>query len=389
MEKQTEVSRQVQESLASTTLIKVFASEGRVVEQVTGALKGILDLSLEQIAVNWLAGQVMNLVLSLARSVIFLVEAISVIQGHLQLGQLLAIQSYLGFVSGPVLSLAIFTLHIQNSLIALERVAALFEILPEENLGEREPVGRLNGEVAFKGISFSYNGSELVPEKISVRIVPGEQTLIVEPSRVRRTTLMRLILRFYRPTRCEVCFDDRPACEHKLGSLYKQIRYVSQSPLLIAGTILDSLCYGGPKALLEKVMQATKATGIHDFIIGLSEGYDSLVRERGVNLSEGQKQRLSLARALVKESDNLVLYEPIASIDSLIERTIFEALPELTRDKTVFLVAHRLATVQYADLILLLNEKSLVDIGIQTELTEQSEYNCTLVESQHLEGALI
>ena len=154
----------------------------------------------------------------------------------------------------------------------------------------------------------------------------------------------------------------RSRCEYELGSLRRRIGYVSQSPLLLAGTILDNLRYGDPEAPLEKVIQAAQAAGIHDFISSLPEGYSAEVGERGVNLSEGQKQRLSLARALVKDPDILILDEPTASLDSLVERSIFDALPEATSGKTVFLVAHRLATVQHADRILLLNEKRLVDI---------------------------
>jgi ABC-type multidrug transport system fused ATPase/permease subunit len=389
MEKQTEVSCQGQESLASITLIKVFATEGQVMEQVTGALKGILDLSLERSLVNWLVSQATNLVISLARGVIFLAKATWAIPGYWHLGQLLFFQSYPGFVSDPALSLATLSLHIQNSLISLKRVTALFEILLEENLGEGEFFGRLKGEVAFEGISFSYNRSELLRENISVQIVPGEKALIVEPSSVGNTTLIKLILHFYWPTRCEVYFDDRPSCKYELGSLYKRIGYIPQRPLLITGTILDSLRYDGSKALLEKVMQATKAKGIRDFIIGLPEDNDSLVREQCVNISEGQKQRVYLAWVLVKESDNLVIYETTASLDSLIECTVFEALSDLARGKMVFLVAYRLATLQHADQILPLKEKRLVDIGTQAKLMERRDYNCTLVESQYLEGALL
>jgi ABC-type multidrug transport system fused ATPase/permease subunit len=353
-----------------------------------GALRIARDLALEQTAVNWLAGQAFGLAPDLARGLVFLIGAVQIILGRWQLGQLLAFQSYLGYVYGPAISLAAMSLQFQNALTALERVSALFEILPEENLGQGRPVDRLRGEVEFRQVSFSYNGVEPVLEDVSVCIASGEQVAIVGPSGVGKTTLVSLILRFYRPTRGEIWFDGLPASEYELGSLRRRIGYVSQSPLLLAGTLLENLSYGDPDVSLEKVIQAAKAAGIHDFIATQPDGYHAQVGEGGVNLSEGQKQRLSLARALVKNPDILILDEPTASLDSLVERSIFDALPVLTHGKTVFLVAHRLATVQHADRILLLNEKRLVDIGTHAELLEHSAYYRKLVESQQLEEVL-
>jgi ABC-type multidrug transport system fused ATPase/permease subunit len=385
MEQQAEVSRQVQESLSTTTLIKAFATEAQSTGRVIGALRSVRDLALEQTVVNWLARQAMVFVPDISRAVVLVIGAIWIIQGRWQLGQLLAFQSYLGYVYEPALRLAAQSLQFQSSLTALERVSALFEILPEENLGEGIPVEQLIGEVEFREVTFSYNGIDPILEEFSVKIAPGEQVAIVGPSGVGKTTLISLIMRFYKPTKGEIYFDNKPACEYELGALRKRIGYVSQSPLMLTGTLMENLRYGSPEASQENVILAAKAAGIHDFIASLSQGYDAPVGERGVNLSEGQKQRLSLARALIKEPDILILDEPTASLDSLVERSIFEALPKITHGKTIFLVAHRLATVQNADRILLLNEKRLVDIGTHAELMQRSDYYRSLVDSQYLE----
>jgi ABC-type multidrug transport system fused ATPase/permease subunit len=207
---------------------------------------------------------------------------------------------------------------------------------------------------------------------------------IVGPSGVGKTTLVSLLLHFYRPTAGEIRFDGRPASVYEVGSLRRRIGYVSQSTLLLSGTIMDNLRYGNPDADQEQVIQAARVAGIHDTIAGLPEGYDAPVGERGVNLSEGQKQRLAIARALIKDPDILVLDEPTSALDSLVERSILDALPALVQDKTLFVVAHRLSTAQRADRILVLNEKRLVAMGTHQELLETDEYYRSLVTNPQL-----
>ncbi|HUT18674.1 MAG TPA: ABC transporter ATP-binding protein, partial [Anaerolineae bacterium] len=274
--------------------------------------------------------------------------------------------------------------QLQNALAALERVSALFDIVPEENLESGERVDRLRGEIVFKNVSFAYDRREPVLQDVSCLIRPGEHVAIVGPSGVGKTTLVSLILRFYKPTQGEIWFDGRPASEYDVGSLRRRIGYVSQSTLLLSGTISDNLRYGNPEASEEEVVRAAKVAGIHEFIVGLPEGYNSLVGERGVNLSEGQKQRLAIARALIKDPDILVLDEPTSALDSLVEKSIFDALPTLIRDKTFFVVAHRLSTIQNADRILLLNEKRLIAMGTHQELLDSNAYYRSLVANQQI-----
>jgi ABC-type multidrug transport system fused ATPase/permease subunit len=207
---------------------------------------------------------------------------------------------------------------------------------------------------------------------------------IVGPSGVGKTTLMSLILRFYRPASGEIYFDGSPATDYEVGSLRRRIGYVSQSTLLLSGTIIENLRYGNPEANEEQVMQATKAAGIHEFIQRLPAGYKTEIGEKGVNLSEGQKQRLSIARALVKNPDILVLDEPTSALDSKTEKSIFSTLPSLVRDKTLFVAAHRLSTIKDSDSILLLNENRLIAVGTHKSLLETNEYYRSLVAFQQI-----
>ena len=380
MEQQANVSSCMQESLSGASLIKAFSSEDRTAGHLKSHLRAAFRISMEGTVVHSVANTIISFMPTIATAATLGLGAYWVIDGQWSLGSLLAFQAYLGYVFGPAEFLATANIQLQSARAALERVTALFDIVPEDNGDTGIAVERLRGGIEFEDVSFSYDSDqEPVLRSASFVVDPGEQVAIVGPSGVGKTTLVSLILRFYKPSSGEVYFDGLPASEYRLSSLRQRIGYVSQSTLLLRGSIMENLCYGNPDASMEEVIAAAGAAGIHDFISGLPQGYGTEVGEKGVNLSEGQKQRLSIARALVKEPDILVLDEPTSALDRLTERSILQSLPVLVRDKTLLVIAHHLSTIVDVDRILLLDEKGVMTAGTHRSLMESSAYYRSLL----------
>lgn len=382
MEQQANISQQMQESISANTLIKSFATEGRTVERLVSEWKTARQISLEQVTVGSLANLLIGILPDLTRGIVLVLGGYWAIKGLWTLGSLLAFQSYLGYVFGPAMFLANTNLQLQNALASLERVSTLFDIMPEEDRENGVKVEKLDGKVEFCSVSFAYEKGKPVLNNISFHVEPGEHIAIVGPSGVGKTTLVSLILGFYKPTHGEIRFDDVPATSYNVVSLRQRIGYVSQNTLLLSGTIAENLRYGNLDADQALILHAAQAAGIHEFIRSLPEGYNSVVGERGVNFSEGQKQRLAIARALIKDPDILILDEPTSALDRTIEGSIFDALPEFILDKTLFIVAHRLSTIRYIDRILLLNENQLVAAGTHRELYENIDFYRSMVANQ-------
>ena len=362
-----------QEVISSIPLIKAFSTEKRAINQITDEINRNNQLANERYMLSSLNGVVQNILPQVAGFFVLGFGAYWVITGEWSLGTLIAFRSYLGYVYGPINYLSSAANQLQSSRAALQRTAALFETIPEANTGDGKKIEKLNGVVEFNNISFSYEQESPVLENITLKTKPGEHWAVIGESGVGKTTLISLIMRFYIPGKGEIYFDGIPVSELNVRSLRSRLGYVAQSTMLLSGKIIDNLKYGNQDADFYDVVKAAETADIHNFIMQLPDKYDTVIEENAMNISEGQKQRLSIARALVKNPDILIFDEPTASLDNITEHSIYQHLPEVVKEKTTFTIAHRLGTIKGADKIIMLRKNKPPLIGIHKLLMKKEK----------------
>jgi ATP-binding cassette subfamily B protein len=306
----------------------------------------------------------------LGRVIVILVGGYAVIAGGMSLGRLVGFLSCLWMFYEPVRSLHGLNQMFQAGRAAGERV---FDILDAQvEVGEKQDaaplVDRVRGEVEYRNVSFEYRTDLPVLHEVNLRARPGETVALVGPTGAGKTTIVNLLPRFYDVTHGQILIDGVDIREVTLESLRRQIGIVSQEAFLFNGTIRENILYGRLDASEAEMIEAAKAANCHEFIMRLPERYDSRVGERGVKLSVGEKQRVSIARALLKDPPILILDEATASVDTATERLIQEALERLMAHRTSFVIAHRLSTVRNADQIIVLKSGRIIERGTHEEL---------------------
>lgn len=318
--------------------------------------------------------------------VVFWLGGRAVIAGELSLGKLVGFLAYLGMLYLPVRSLHGLNQMFQAGRAAGERVFDILDAPLEASLEGHAPSwphepdgrdgarpseqlpGRVRGEVEYQRVSFEYRANLSVLHEVTIHAKPGETIALVGPTGAGKTTVVNLLPRFYDVTGGRILIDGRDIRDVTLESLRRQIGIVSQEAFLFNGTIRENILYGRLDAPEPEMIEAAKAANCHEFIMRLPEKYDSRVGERGVKLSVGEKQRVSIARALLKDPPILILDEATASVDTATEKLIQEALERLMAHRTSFVIAHRLSTVRNADQILVLKAGQVIEQGTHEEL---------------------
>lgn len=288
----------------------------------------------------------------------------------------------------PIMQIARILADFQQAQASAERVMSLIEMVPEiqdskeviEKYGtfenpKKENWEKLDGDIEFRDVSFSYTGKEDVLKKFNLKIDKGTSVAIVGPTGAGKSTIVNLICRFYEPTEGEILIDGRNYKERSISWLHSNLGYVLQSPHLFNESIKDNIRYGNLDATMDDVIRASKAVNAHEFIEKLPNGYDTIVGEGGSKLSTGQKQLISFARAIIADPKILILDEATSSIDTKTEEVVQEVTQKLLKGRTSFIVAHRLSTIQNADIILVVKNGEVIEKGSHAELLKlKGEY---------------
>jgi ATP-binding cassette, subfamily B, bacterial len=363
----------VQEVLAGLRVVKAFTREkhehSRFVRQGRSAAEARIRLTNQQVIYSATVG----LITTAGTSIVLGLGAYQILRGSLTLGELLVMLSYLASVYGPLESISTAATFMHGYLAKLRRIFEILDVPPEiEDRPRAKALPSAKGRVVFERVSFAYPERECVLRDITFKVEPGELIGIVGPTGAGKTTLVSLIPRFYDPVAGRVLVDDRDVRDVRVKSLRRQISSVLQESILFWGTIQENIQYGRLEATQEEVIEAAKLANAHEFISQLPEGYATHVGERGLTLSGGEKQRLSIARAFLRNAPILILDEPSSALDALTESQLLEAIERLMKGRTTFIIAHRLSTLRSADRILVLDHGEIVEQGVHSELIERA-----------------
>ena len=368
-----DINAQIEDNLSGIRVVKSFANEDIENEKFRVGNDGFLAAKKNSYHYMGSFQAGVGVFTTLIQESVILVGTVLIAYGRVDMTDLVTFLLYIGVFTDPIRTLVDFTEQFQNGYTGFERFQEIMNIKPDiEDAPDATPIGTVKGEIEFDNVSFQYkDNQENVLNHINLKVPAGAYMALVGSSGVGKTTLCSLIPRFYDVTGGRIMIDGRDIRSVTLKSLRDQIGMVQQDVYLFAGTIFENIQYGKPGATREEVIEAAKNANAHEFIMAFPDGYDTDIGQRGIKLSGGQKQRLSIARVFLKNPPILIFDEATSALDNESEKVVQDSLEKLAKNRTTFVIAHRLTTIQNAEKILVLTEDGIAESGTHEELLAQ------------------
>lgn len=368
-----DINAQIEDNLSGIRVVKSFANEDIENEKFRVGNDGFLAAKKNSYHYMGSFQAGVGVFTTLIQVSVILVGTVLIAHGRVDMTDLVTFLLYIGVFTDPIRTLVDFTEQFQNGYTGFERFQEIMNIKPDiEDAPDATPIGMVKGEIEFDNVSFQYkDNQENVLNHINLKVPAGAYMALVGSSGAGKTTLCSLIPRFYDVTGGRIMIDGRDIRSVTLKSLRDHIGMVQQDVYLFAGTIFENIQYGKPGATREEVIEAAKNANAHEFIMAFPDGYDTDIGQRGIKLSGGQKQRLSIARVFLKNPPILIFDEATSALDNESEKVVQDSLEKLAKNRTTFVIAHRLTTIQNAEKILVLTEDGIAESGTHEELLAQ------------------
>ena len=368
-----DINAQIEDNLSGIRVVKSFANEDIENEKFRVGNDGFLAAKKNSYHYMGSFQAGVGVFTTMIQVSVILVGTVLIAHGRVDMTDLVTFLLYIGVFTDPIRTLVDFTEQFQNGYTGFERFQEIMNIRPDiEDAPDATPIGMVKGEIEFDNVSFQYkDNQENVLNHINLKVPAGAYMALVGPSGGGKTTLCSLIPRFYDVTGGRIMIDGKDIRSVTLKSLRDQIGMVQQDVYLFAGTIFENIQYGKPGATREEVIEAAKNANAHEFIMAFPDGYDTDIGQRGIKLSGGQKQRLSIARVFLKNPPILIFDEATSALDNESEKVVQDSLEKLAKNRTTFVIAHRLTTIQNAEKILVLTEDGIAESGTHEELLAQ------------------
>lgn len=377
------VNSQVEEIYSGHVIVKTFNREEKAKKEFDKANEELYESAWKSQFLSGMMHPVMGFIGNLGYVIISIFGGYLTIKGKLEIGYILSFSQYIRQFNHPITQIAQIANLLQSTAAAAERVFAFLEIEEEKDTSKGKiNLSKIKGEVEFKDIEFGYIKDKKTIKKFSAKIKSGQKIAIVGPTGAGKTTIVKLLMRFYDVDKGTITIDGKNIKEFSRENLRSLFGMVLQDTWLFSGTIEENIKYGKLNATREEVEKVSKTSRIDHFIKTLPEGYDMTINEEANNISEGQKQLLTIARVILKNPKILILDEATSSVDTRLEVLIQEAMDEVMKNRTSFIIAHRLSTIKNADLILVMQDGDIVETGTHKELLKKQGFYYKLYHSQ-------